>query len=190
MVGRGTGLIGRAALVALASFICVASAQAEPAPAKKGKEPAAKAQAQVQAPAQAQVPGAEQIVALVRTTLLTLNDAVQTGNFTVLRDVGSRGFQDANSAAKLSQVFSDLIKQRVDLSIVAVRTPEMAEAKIVDAKTNTLNLKGHFPVKPLQIDFEMMFQPERGRWRLFGISVNPVMAADVAPAANAVGAAR
>jgi hypothetical protein len=35
------------------------------------------------------MPDAEKIVLLVRTTLITLNDALQTGNFTVLRDIGA-----------------------------------------------------------------------------------------------------
>ena len=59
-------------------------------------------------PAQPQIvmPDAGKIVILVRTALLTLNDAVQTGNFTVLRDKGAPGFGEANSAARLSQIFS------------------------------------------------------------------------------------
>jgi hypothetical protein len=35
------------------------------------------------------MPEAEKVVLLLRTTLLTLNDALQTGNFTVLRDVSA-----------------------------------------------------------------------------------------------------
>ena len=38
---------------------------------------------------------------LIRTTLLALNQAVQTGNFTVLRDLGSPDLQSANSPAQL-----------------------------------------------------------------------------------------
>jgi hypothetical protein len=49
------------------------------------------------------MPDAEKIVLLLRNTLITLNDAIQTGNFTVLRDMGAPGFRDANSAGRLSQ---------------------------------------------------------------------------------------
>ena len=38
------------------------------------------------------MPDAEKIVLLLRNTLITLNDAIQTGNFTVLRDRGAPGF--------------------------------------------------------------------------------------------------
>ena len=129
------------------------------------------------------MPGAERIVGLVRTALLTLNDALQTGNFTVLRDVGAPGFREPNSAARLSQIFSNLASQGVDLSGAATTTPELAETPAIDPKTNMLHIKGRFPDQPLQINFELLFQPVAGRWRLFGISVNPTVPA--APAATA-----
>jgi hypothetical protein len=78
---------------------------------------------QATAPPQSQVmmPDAEKIVLLLRTSILTLNDALQTGNFTVLRDMGAPGFRDANTAARLSQSFSDLASKNIDLSPVSHR---------------------------------------------------------------------
>lgn len=121
------------------------------------------------------MPGAEQIVILIRTAVLTLNDAVQTGNFTVLRDTAAPGFRDANTAARLSQVFANLAQQRIDLSSVATIVPQLAETPAIDPKTNMLRIKGWFPAQPMQIDFGLLFQPVGGRWRLFGISVNPIV---------------
>src|SRR4051794_17702394 len=72
------------------------------------------------APAQVVVPDADQIMLLLRSTLLTLNDAIQTGNYTVLRDVGAPDFSTANSAARLSQSFSDLASRGIDLSLVTI----------------------------------------------------------------------
>jgi hypothetical protein len=69
------------------------------------------------------MPDAEKIVLLLRSTLLTLNDAIETGNFTVLRDKGAPGFRDANTPARLSQAFSDLASSQVDLSPVSVLSP-------------------------------------------------------------------
>jgi hypothetical protein len=45
-----------------------------------------------------------------------------------------------------------------------------------------LNVKGYFPTTPVQINFEMLFQSVAGRWRLFGISVQPSNAAPASPA--------
>src|SRR5262245_19505009 len=57
---------------------------------------------------QAVMPDTEKVVLLLRTILNTLNDALQTGDFTVLRGVGAPGFRDVNNAAKLSQSCSNL----------------------------------------------------------------------------------
>jgi hypothetical protein len=112
-------------------------------------------------------------VLLLRSTLLTLNDAIQTGNFTVLRDVGAPGFRDANSPARLSQAFSNLASQGVDLSAVTVIAPQLTEAPALDQQKGMLHLKGYFPGQPVQINFEVLYQSVGGRWRLFGLSVQP-----------------
>ncbi len=119
------------------------------------------------------MPGAEKIVLLVRNSLITLNNALQTGNFTVLRDQGAPGFREANSAARLSQIFADLVAKKVDLSAVAVIAPQLSEAPGLDKEKGMLHLKGYFPGEPVRIDFELLYQAVDGQWRLFGISVNP-----------------
>jgi hypothetical protein len=119
------------------------------------------------------MPDAEKIVPLLRTTLLTLNDAIQTGNFAVLRDKGAPGFRDANTPARLSQAFSDLASKGIDLSAVSVLSPQLTEAPGLDQQKGMLHLKGYFPGQPVQINFEMLFQAVNGRWQLFGLSVQP-----------------
>lgn len=123
---------------------------------------------------------AQKIVLLLRSTLLTLNDAIQTGNFTVLRDVGAPGFRDANTA-RLSQAFSNLANQGVDLSAVTAIAPQLSEAPALDQQKGMLHLKGYFPGQPVQINFEVLYQAVGGRWRLFGLSVQPASAAPVPP---------
>jgi hypothetical protein len=122
---------------------------------------------------QAVMPDAEKIVLLLRTTLVTLNDAIQTGNFTVLRDVGAPGFRDANSAARLNQSFSDLASKGVDLSAVTVIAPQLTEPPALDQQKGMLHLKGYFAGQPVQINFEVLYQSVEGHWRLFGLSVQP-----------------
>lgn len=117
------------------------------------------------------MPNANQLVLLVRNTLITLNDAIQTGNFTVLRDRGAPGFHAANSAGRLSQIFSDLTSRGVDLSVVSIVTPQITEPPVLNRQRGTLNIKGYFPAPPVHIDFEVLYQLVEGRWRLFGLSV-------------------
>jgi hypothetical protein len=133
------------------------------------------------------MPDAGKIVLLVRNSLITLNDALQTGNYTVLRDQGAPGFRQANSAARLSQIFADLVAKKVDLSAVAVIAPQLSQAPGLDKEKGMLHLKGYFPGEPVRIDFELLYQAVNGRWRLFGISVQPGAAEGSAVSAQGAG---
>jgi hypothetical protein len=130
------------------------------------------------------MPDADKILLLVRSTLLTLNDALQTGNFTVLRDMGAPGFREANTAGKLAQAFAQLASQGVDLSAVTVLAPQLTEMPTIDPQRQMLHLKGYFAGQPVQINFEILYEPVAGRWRLFGLSVNAVPSPTPAPAAS------
>jgi hypothetical protein len=136
------------------------------------------------------MPDADRIVLLVRTTLLTLNDALQTGNFTVLRDMGAPGFRQANSAARLSSIFANLTQRGIDLSPVAIIVPQLAEVPTIDPKTSLLRIRGYFPGTPVRIEFDLLYQPVDGRWRLFGVSVQPAAAAAEAAPQPPQGAAK
>ena len=126
----------------------------------------------------------EQAFYLIRSTLLTLNDANRSGNYSVLRDLAAPDFQARNSPADLAESFSDLRRRKFDLFAVALAAPELTAAPALDGK-GMLRLTGHFPTRPLQIDFDLLFQNVGTQWRLFGISV----ATPAAPAAQAQPAA-
>lgn len=187
--GVGASLAVAAALAAALLTMWVSAPPAlgqSPAPSKSAPASAGKpAPAPAPAPNAVAMPEAEKVVLLVRSTLLTLADAVQTGNFTVLRDKGAPGFRDANSAAKLSQIFASMMAQGIDLTAVSVLTPVLAEPPQLDQQNGMLRIKGSFPGQPVRIDFDLMFQAVGGRWMLFGISANPVTETAQAPAARA-----
>ena len=107
---------------------------------------------------------------LVRATLLTLNDANRSGNYTVLRDLAAPDFQARNTAADLALHFADLRNRKLDLYAVATLAPEFSPAPAVDANRR-LHLAGFFPTRPLQINFDLTFQVVNGQWRLLAISV-------------------
>src|SRR5690348_17246315 len=95
-----------AALLLAAVISSVASAQQNaPQSQKAGVQASAAADKPAQ-PAPSVDPG--QALYLVRSTLLTLNDANRSGNYTVLRDLAAPDFQARNSAADLASSFADL----------------------------------------------------------------------------------
>jgi hypothetical protein len=119
----------------------------------------------------------EQALYLIRSTLLTLNDANRSGNYTVLRDLAAFGFQARNTAADLALSFTDLRRRNFDLFAVALTAPHLTTPPTLDGE-GRLRLTGMFPTTPLQIAFDLLFENAGGQWRLFGISV----ATPVAPA--------
>jgi hypothetical protein len=44
-----------------------------------------------------------------------------------------------------------------------------------------MRMAGFFPSVPQQVNFEMLFAPVNGQWRLFGLSVNVGQSGPVAP---------
>jgi hypothetical protein len=171
-------------VAAFALILPLASATGEAA-AQDGSKKTVPSVAVPAQPPQVVMPDAEKIVLLLRSSLLTLNDALQTGNFTVLRDVAAPGFREANSAARLSEIFGGIARQGVDLTAVAIIVPQLTEPPALDHKTNMVRIKGFFPGQPVRIDFDVAYQAVGSRWRLFGLSVQPTVSAAEKSAAPA-----
>jgi hypothetical protein len=74
----------------------------------------------------------EQALYLIRSTLLTLNDANRSGNYTVLRDLAAPDFQARNTAADLAQSFSDLRRRNFDLYAAALFPPQLTTVPAID----------------------------------------------------------
>jgi hypothetical protein len=140
-----------------------------------------------QAPKPAAQPAAPQpaqidrngVLILIRSTVLALDQANKTGNYTVLRDLGAPGFQ-ANTAARLAEIFANQRRDNLDLSGVAVIDPQLTVLPQIEAN-GMMRMTGFFPSVPQQVNFEMLFAPVSGQWRLFGISVNVGQSGPVAP---------
>jgi hypothetical protein len=132
------------------------------------------------------VPSVENILILIRSTLLGLNQAMETGNYTVLRDLASPAFREANSAGKLYQLFANLGAQRISLAAVAILTPRLSQTPNLDAN-GRLHIQGFFSGEPVRLDFDLVFEAIANQWRLFSISVNPVKSAPIPPVAEASG---
>jgi hypothetical protein len=137
-----------------------------------------------QAPSPAQAPKPAQIdrngvLMLVRSTLLALDHANKTGNYTVLRDIGAPGFQ-TNTAARLGEIFAKLRNDNLDLSGVAVIDPQLSLLPQIEAN-GLMHMAGFFPSVPSQVNFDLAFAPVNGQWRLFGISVSVGQSGPVAP---------
>lgn len=135
-------------------------------------------------PAQPSLPVTlEKALYLIRSTLLTLNDANRTGNYTVLRDLAAPDFQARNTAADLGLNFLDLRRRNFDLYGAALLAPQFSDAPALDQR-GMLRLAGYIPTRPQQIQFDLTFQVVAGQWRLFAIAIATPESAAAQPQAQ------
>jgi len=121
------------------------------------------------------------LLILVKSTIIALDQANKTGNYTVLRDLAAPGFAAANNAARLAEIFANLRRDKIDLSGALVLEPQLTVMPEITAN-GMLHLAGFFPSAPTQINFEFLYAPVDGQWRLFGIATNLGSTTPVAPA--------
>jgi hypothetical protein len=122
------------------------------------------------AQAQNRVPAGQVLEALVKASLLSLNDANVTGNYSVLHAKLSKPFRQQFSPEKLKETFSEFSQGNADFDIIAAMKPAYDPAPVVDPE-GKLIVKGSFPTEPSRLQFELEFIPSDGEWKLIRIHV-------------------
>lgn len=108
---------------------------------------------------------------LIKSSIIALQHANQTGNYSVLRDLGTPVFRERLDQARLTATFANLRSRGVNLAPVLLLTPNLTKQPELTAH-NELHLVGTFPTEPLQIQFEFWFVRIDGVWRIQGIMVD------------------
>jgi hypothetical protein len=161
--------------------------QQQPAPQPPQSEPAPQQQAQAEQPPQRQAPAQQEepiqpgprlpmpnddtLLLLINSSLIALNQANATGNYTVLRDIAAPGFQKANSPERLAQLFANLRSRNLDLTPVLLFQPKLYQRPQMSDR-GMIRITGFFPTSPERVNFDLIFQPIQGKWRLYGIAAN------------------
>lgn len=159
----GSGLLAPARLFCAAAALTAVSAAAQaPAP------PPAPAAA-------AGSPDNITVDKLVWSAMAAVDQANQTGNYSVLRDLGAPSFQARNSAAALAQIFKPLRSQNIDVGYTLTVIPTLQFPAAIE-QTGLLRIRGVFPLRPAAIGFDLLYQNVNGQWRIYGISVVPLVA--------------
>ncbi len=133
----------------------------------KGQQPAPQARVQQQ---QLQIPSGEAMLIMIRSSLSALSQANLTNNYSVLNSLGSDNFRAANSPVKLSETFAAFRANNIDLAPVLLINPQLSNPpQIVDGR---LRLLGAFPSQPMQVNFDLTYEPSQQGWKLYGLAVN------------------
>jgi hypothetical protein len=174
VIGRVFGfLILSAAALSAPAFAQTKTDQEKPA-INSGEAPAANSI----------IPNEYRMNLMIRTTIVALNQANQTGNYSVLRDLGAPGFQAANTPTRLAEAFSQLRNRNFDLAPVLFFDPKLVRPPAVQPN-GLLRLSGFFPTAPQRVEFDLAFQLVEGNWRLFAIAVDTNASPDAAAVAPA-----
>ncbi|MBV9347748.1 MAG: hypothetical protein JO245_07205 [Pseudolabrys sp.] len=108
---------------------------------------------------------------LIKTAILTVNDANITGNYSVLHAKLAKAFRDKTSPDALKQAFKSFADQKLDLGLIsAMPAVASSEAKINTAR-GSLELRGYFDTKPSRVTYELDFLPSEGQWKPAQIDV-------------------
>jgi hypothetical protein len=130
------------------------------------------------------MPSDAKLVTMITSSLLALNQANATANYTVLRDGAAPDFQQTNSPEHLAEIFKDLRASDVDLSPIVLHQPRLFRKPEMNEQ-GMIRITGFFPTEPERVLFDLMYQPVRGKWRLLGMAVETKPAATQPSAAAA-----
>lgn len=118
------------------------------------------------------VPAELELAKLIWLTMAAIDQANQSGNYSVLRDISAPGFQISNDPTRLAQVFAALRAQRIDLGNTLLLAPTYTAAPQLTGP-DMFRVQGYFGLRPTAIAFDLQFQWSQGKWRLFGVSISP-----------------
>jgi hypothetical protein len=157
----------RCRLVAASIVFWAGSGFAQPAP--EGAQP----KVQQNALPPAQTVDAVVLIMLVKSTILAVQHANATGNYSVLRDLGTPVFRERFDQAKLTAIFANLRTRGVNLTPVIMLPVNWTKQPEITPQ-GQLHLAGIVPSQPLQVQFELLFLQLDGVWRLDGIAIDAV----------------
>ena len=119
----------------------------------------------------APVPTDDEQEVLIKTTLMTFNDANLTGNYTILYDKAAKPFRAQITVQKLVDAFKVYRDKKVNLSSIVSAEMDSSNKATIDSD-GVLNLRGKFKDDERRIRFDLKFVNEEGDWKMLGINVN------------------
>ena len=105
---------------------------------------------------------------MVKTTLLTLNDANLTGNYDVMHAKMARAFREKFGPDTLKQAFRTFAGKHID--IIAAK-PVIATSAARISGNGALMLRGYFDTTPSRLNYELDYAISEGEWKLIAIDV-------------------
>lgn len=108
---------------------------------------------------------------LIKTYLLTLNDANITGDYRVLHARLAKPFREQFTTEKLKSIFKSFSDKHIDYGMIAAKPPVASGESKIDRR-GALILRGYFDTRPSRVIYELDFIPSEGEWKPIKINVH------------------
>lgn len=108
---------------------------------------------------------------LIKTHLLTLNDANITGNYTVLHAKLAEPFREQFSAERPKNIFKTFNDNKIEYGIIAIQ-PAIASSESKIDERGALMLRDYFDTRPSRVTYKLDFIRSEGEWKPIRINVN------------------
>lgn len=121
-----------------------------------------------------EIPSAEKLQTLVKTSMLDLGDAVKSGDFKDFHRKAAKVWRDSTSPAEMAESFKTFAEADIDVkklvsSLDATFTAEPSVEKF--AGFDALSVNGFYPTKPKKLYFDLKYAMDDGTLKLIGISI-------------------
>ena len=110
-------------------------------------------------------------VSLIYQTIITINNASQSRNYSVLRALSAPEFQTKYSLKELHDTLDGLQANKIDLKEMTLFDPVIEKKQILRSE-KIFRLKGYMPTAPIRMRFEFQYQYVKRKWRLFAMSLD------------------
>ena len=117
---------------------------------------------------------------LAWSTMITLDNANRTGDYSVLHALSAPNFQTNNTVGSLYDSFRSLRENQVDIGRAILINPTFYIPPAVD-KNGLLRLRGGFETRPMAIRFDILFERSNTGWHIFALSVIETESSTKAP---------
>jgi len=111
---------------------------------------------------------------LVKYVIIAVDQGNATGNYSVLRELGTARFQAVTSSGRLFEAFGNLRKMKLDMSALMMLKPVFTNPPAIE--NGQLRIAGYFATTPIRINFTMSFAQQDGVPRIANLNIVPVKA--------------
>ncbi len=123
-----------------------------------------------------EIPSNDKLQSLVKSTFMDFSDAVQGEDFTDFHKKVAKVWRDSSSPDDMLESFKVFVDEKENynfkkavssLDATFEPAPVIEDFKGIDA----LIVKGYYPTKPEQANFELKYAMDDGNWKLVGINI-------------------